>query len=311
MEAQKDIIIIGGGPAGLTAAQYSARGNLKTLLLEEMGTGGQVLVINDLENYPGFRDPVNGMQLSQDMEAQALKFGAEIVSTSVSRVYKKGNMFHVETDSGELTSYAVIVATGAKHKKLGVPGEDEFSGRGVSYCATCDGPFFKNRKILVIGGGDAACDEATYLSKLTDKVVMIHRRERFRAQKALADRVAKNKNIEIRFNTECREIRGTAKVEKVLLETADGKKYEEDFDAVFVFIGSIPQTKVLPVDLPKDEAGYVIADCNMETRIRGLFVAGDVRATPFRQIIVACGDGAIAAHSAALLIDELKGQAYN
>jgi len=310
MNAEKDIIIIGGGPAGLTAAQYSARGNLKTLLIEEMGSGGQVLLINDLENYPGFKEPISGMQLSDDMEKQALKFGAEIINDSVTRIEKKGNIFHVITDSGEHTSYAVIVATGAKHKKLMIKGEDEFSGRGVSYCATCDGPFFKNKKILVTGGGDAACDEATYLSKLTDKVVMIHRKERFRAQKALAERVEKNKNIEIRFNTECREIKGTAKVEKVVLETSGGKKYEEDFDAVFIFIGSLPQTKVLP-DVSKDEAGFVIVDCNMETSIKGLFAAGDVRDTPFRQIIVSCGDGAIAAHSAALLIDELKGNAYS
>ncbi len=310
MNAEKDIIIIGGGPAGLTAAQYSARGNLKTLLIEEMGSGGQVLLINDLENYPGFKEPISGMKLSDDMEKQALKFGAEIINESVTKIEKKGNIFHVITDSGEHTSYAVIVATGAKHKKLMVKGEDEFSGRGVSYCATCDGPFFKNKKILVVGGGDAACDEATYLSKLTDKVVMIHRKERFRAQKALAERVEKNKNIEIRFNTECREIKGTAKVEKVVLETTDGKRYEEEFDAVFIFIGSLPQTKVLP-DVSKDEAGFVIVDCNMETSIKGLFAAGDVRDTPFRQIIVSCGDGAIAAHSAALLIDELKGNAYN
>ena len=310
MNAEKDIIIIGGGPAGLTAAQYSARGNLKTLLIEEMGSGGQVLLINDLENYPGFKEPISGMQLSDDMEKQALKFGAEIINDSVTRIEKKGNIFHVITDSGEHTSYAVIVATGAKHKKLMITGEDEFSGRGVSYCATCDGPFFKNKKILVIGGGDAACDEATYLSKLTDRVVMIHRKERFRAQKALAERVEKNKKIKIRFKTECREKNGNAKVEKVVLETSGGKKYEEDFDAVFIFIGSLPQTKVLP-DVSKDEAGFVIVDCNMETSIKGLFAAGDVRDTPFRQIIVSCGDGAIAAHSAALLIDELKGNAYS
>lgn len=309
MKAERDIIIVGGGPAGLTAAQYSARGNLKTLMIEEMASGGQVLVINDLENYPGFREPVNGMELSQAMEEQAIKFGAEIINAGVRKITKKENIFYVETDSGTFTSYAVIAATGAKHKKLGIRGEDEFSGRGVSYCATCDGPFFKNRKILVIGGGDAACDEATYLSKLSDRVVMIHRKDRFRAQKALAERVEKNPNIEIRFNTECREIRGTSKVEKVVFETSDGKKYEEEFDAVFIFIGSIPQTQVLP-DIPKDEAGYVLADCNMETSLQGLFVAGDVRATPFRQVIVACGDGAIAAHSAALHIDELKGQSY-
>ena len=310
MKADKDVIIIGGGPAGLTAAQYSARANLNTLLIEEMAPGGQILVINDLENYPGFKDPVSGYELSQDMEEQAVKFGAEIINGTVTSLKKGETFFNVETDSGNFTACAVILATGAKHKKLNAPGEEEFSGRGVSYCATCDGPFFKNKKILVIGGGDAACDEATYLSKLTDKVIMIHRRDRFRAQKSLADRVVKNKNIEIRFNTECREIKGSMKVEKVVLETTDGKVYEEDADAVFIFIGSIPQTKVVP-DVPKDEAGYVITDCNMETGIKGLFAVGDIRTTPFRQIITACGDGAIAAHAAGLYIDEIRGESYN
>ncbi len=310
MTPDKDVIIIGGGPAGLTAAQYSSRSNLSTLLIEEMAPGGQALIINDLENFPGFKEPVNGMTLSQDMEDQARNFGAEIINGSVKKLTKKANIFYIETEEKTFTSYAVIIATGAKHKNLEVPGEKEFTGRGVSYCATCDGPFFKNKKILVVGGGDAACDEATFLSKLTDKVVMIHRRDRFRAQKSLADRVMKNKNIEVRFNTVCREIKGGMKVENVFFEKTDGTTYEENFDAVFVFIGSIPQTQVVP-DVPKDEGGYIITDCNMETTEKGLYAVGDVRATPFRQIITACGDGAIAAHSAVLHIDDLMGQAYN
>ena len=310
MTPDKDVIIIGGGPAGLTAAQYSSRSNLSTLLIEEMAPGGQALIINDLENFPGFKEPVNGMTLSQDMEDQARNFGAEIINGSVKKLTKKANIFYIETEEKTFTSYAVIIATGAKHKNLEVPGEKEFTGRGVSYCATCDGPFFKNKKILVVGGGDAACDEATFLSKLTDKVVMIHRRDRFRAQKSLADRVMKNKNIEVRFNTVCREIKGGMKVENVFFEKTDGTTYEENFDAVFVFIGSIPQTQVVP-DVPKDGGGYIITDCNMETTEKGLYAVGDVRATPFRQIITACGDGAIAAHSAVLHIDDLMGQAYN
>ena len=310
MTPDKDVVIIGGGPAGLTAAQYSSRSNLKTLLIEEMAPGGQVILISDLENYPGFDEPVSGMELTQKMENQARKFGTEIINGTVKKLEKKDNIYYVETENKTITAYSVIIATGAKHKELGIPGEEEFKGRGVSYCATCDGPFFKNKKILVVGGGDAACDEATYLSKLTDKVVMIHRRDRFRAQKSLADRVLKNSSIDVRFNTVCSEIRGSMKVEKVVLEkTDDGSSYEEEFDAVFVFIGSIPQTQAVE-DLPKDAAGYLLADCNMETAKKGLYAVGDVRATPFRQIVTACGDGAIAAHSAVLHIDDLKGEAY-
>ena len=310
MKPDKDVIIIGGGPAGLTAAQYSARANLSTLLIEEMAPGGQVLVVNDLENYPGYKDPVDGFTLARNMEEQALKFGAEIINSAVSGLRKESSLFYVESDSGNFTAYAVVLATGAKHKKLEIPGEDDFSGRGVSYCATCDGPLFKNKKILVVGGGDAACDEATYLSKLTDRVIMIHRRDRFRAQKSLADRVVKNKNIEIRFNTRCREIKGSSRVEKAVLETTEGRTYEEEVDAVFIFIGSIPQTALVP-DVPKDEAGYIVTDCNMETGVKGLYAVGDIRTTPFRQIVVACGDGAIAAHSAGLYIDDLRGEAYD
>ncbi|MCL2792812.1 MAG: thioredoxin-disulfide reductase [Spirochaetaceae bacterium] len=310
MQAERDIIIIGGGPAGLTAALYCARGNLNTLLIEELASGGQTLQIHDIENYPGFSKPISGAELSREMEEQALKFGAEIFNASVKKVEKKDNVFYVLTDAGEFTAYAVIIATGAKHKMLGVSGEKKLSGMGVSYCATCDGPFFKNKKILAIGGGDTACSESLYLSKLTDKVVLIHRKDRFRAQKVLAERTLKNKNIEVRFNTECKEIKGEKKVEKAVLTGADGKQYEEDFDAVFIFVGSTPQTNGFPPELEKDPGGYIVATNEMKTSIKGLFVAGDVRTTPLRQIVVSCGDGAIASHSAENYINELKGLSY-
>ena len=310
MQTDRDIIIIGGGPAGLTAALYCARGNLKTLLIEELATGGQALQIHNIENYPGFAKPISGAELSKEMEDQALKFGAEIINASVKKAEKKDNIFHVSTDSGEFTGYAVIIATGAKHKMLGIEGEEKLSGMGVSYCATCDGPFFKNKKILAIGGGDTACSESLFLAQITDKVVLIHRKERFRAQKVLAERVQKNKNIEVRFNTECKEIKGESKVEKAVLIGADGKKYEEDFDAVFIFVGTTPQTNGLPADLEKDESGYIVSDNEMETSVDGLFAAGDVRTTPLRQIVVSCSDGAIAAHSAEKYINELKGLSY-
>ncbi|MCL2294755.1 MAG: thioredoxin-disulfide reductase [Spirochaetes bacterium] len=318
MQAERDIIIIGGGPAGLTAAQYSARGNLNTLLIEELATGGQMLQIYELENYPGINKQISGAELSKEMEDQALKFGAKIISASVKKVEKKNNIFHVSTDAGDFTAYAVIIATGAKPKMLGAEGEERLLGMGVSYCATCDGPFFKNKKILAIGGGDTACSEALYLSQIADKVVMIHRKERFRAQKALAERVLSNKKIEVRFNTECKEIKGDTKVEKAVLVDAAGgvkcaagsAKYEENFDAVFIFVGTAPKTESLPPDLEKDESGYIVSTNKMETSIPGLFAAGDVRNTPFRQVVVSCGDGAIAAHCADIYISELKGMAY-
>lgn len=310
MEVYKDVIIVGGGPAGLSAAQYAARANLDVLLIEEMAAGGQSLVIDDLENYPGFKDPVKGYAFAELMEAQAKKFGAEITTTSVNSITKKKDTFSVETGKGSFTSYTVIAATGAKHRHLGVPGEKELAGKGVSYCATCDGPFFKDKRILVVGGGDAACDESMFLAKLSDKVTIIHRRDRFRAQKSLAERVLNNPNINVQFNTVLEEIRGENRVERVLLSRTDtGETIEEEVSAVFVFIGSDPQTQLLP-EIEKDEAGYVIVNDRMETSIPGLYAAGDLRATPFRQVVVAASDGAIAAHCASQYIDELKGNAY-
>lgn len=308
-----DIIIIGGGAAGLAAAQYGARANLKTLLIEEMAPGGQALVIDDLENYPGFPDKISGFDFTQRFTQQALNFGAEILNATVNSVEKRDNTFILNTSKGEKRAYVVILATGAKHRKLNIPGEKEFTGKGVSYCATCDGPFFRGKKMLVVGGGDAACDEAMFLSKLTDKVVLIHRRDRFRAQKSLVDKVTHNKNIEIRLSHELVEIFGDADGRKVsklsLLNKADSVTYEEDFDAVFVFVGSLPQNS-LAVHAEKDEAGYVITDQNMQTNEPGFFAVGDVRATPFRQLIVAAGEGAVASHRASHYIDGLEGQQY-
>ena len=217
MKADRDVIIIGAGAAGLTAAQYAARANLNVLLLEELAPGGQCLIIDNLENYPGFPDPLPGFELSQKFEEQAVRFGADIQTSSVLSVSKKNGLFQVDTDNGPITSPTVILATGAKHKKLGIPGEKELSGRGVSYCATCDGPFFKGKRMLVAGGGDAACDEALFLARLTDQVVMVHRRDRFRAQKALAERTLNNPHIEVRWNTEAKVIKGSGKVEEVVL----------------------------------------------------------------------------------------------
>lgn len=311
MESTYELVIIGAGAAGLAAAQYGARANLKTLVVEEMAPGGQALLIDMLENYPGILDPVSGYDLTETMRAQAERFGAEFLSTSVEKVEKQGTGFAVRSSDGIIGAEAVIVATGAKHRRLNVPGEEEFIGRGVSYCATCDGPFFKGKRILVVGGGDSACDEAMYLSKLSDKVVMIHRKDRFRAQKALAERVLHNPAIKVVFNTVAAKISGTKKVESISLRnTATGEIHDEPFDAIFVFVGSDPNTSMVP-DVAKDETGSIITDDRMASSIPGLFAAGDVRVSPFRQIITACSDGAIAAHAASQYIDEMRGAAYH
>jgi thioredoxin reductase (NADPH) len=312
MEPDRDLIIIGAGSAGLAAAQYGARANLNVLVIEEMAAGGQAMIIDKLENYPGYAEPVTGYIFSQKMEEQARKFGADIINDTATALTKEGSFFHVKTYVETLTSYTVLLATGAKHKTLGIPGEKEFTGKGVSYCATCDGPLFKGKRMLVVGGGDAACDEAMFLSKLSENIIMIHRRDRFRAQKALASRVLHNKNIEVRFNTEVRQIMGDSVVKKVtLVRNQKNDKYEEEMNVVFIFIGSYPQTRLVKdFSLEFDEAGYIITNQRMETQVAGLYAAGDVRATPFRQLIVAAAEGAIAAHSASQYIDEQKGEAY-
>jgi len=307
-----DFAIVGAGAAGLAAAQYGARANMKTVVIEEMAPGGQALLIDNLENYPGIVEPINGYDLSERMRAQAERFGSSFLDASVSKVRKENGRFIIETSSGAVESLTVLVATGAKHRQLEIPGEQEFMGRGVSYCATCDGPFFKGKRILVVGGGDASCDEATYLSKLTDQIVMIHRRDRFRAQKALAQRVLSSPAIDVRFNTIAKEIRGDTKLRSIVLENVlTHEIVEEPFEAIFVFVGSIPQTGFLAdTGVQLDETGYIVTDCTMQSSLPGLFAAGDVRATSFRQLITAAADGAIAAHSAANFIDEQRGQAY-
>jgi len=319
-----DLLIIGAGPAGLTAAQYGARANLKVLVLEKLAPGGQALSIDTLENYPGnverkdaegnaLAGPRTGYELVQDMYSQAEAFGASFLCEEVSEIKKEGGLFTAVLAGGETKrAPAVIIATGAKHRLLNIPGEKEFAGRGVSWCATCDGAFFKGKKIIAAGGGDAACDGAQYLSRLSGQLILVHRRDRFRAQQALADRVLRNKNIEVRFNTVIKEIKGDKKVSSVVLER-EGKAYEETADAVFIFAGMIPQSSLAGIDglrAELDDSGCIVSDQKMASSVPGLFVAGDVRSGSFRQVIVAAGEGAVAAHSAAAYIDELRGTTY-
>ncbi|MDR3303849.1 MAG: FAD-dependent oxidoreductase [Treponema sp.] len=294
-----DLLILGAGPAGLAAAQYGARAALRVIVLEQLAVGGQALLIDALENYPGLIPAQPGFSFAEAMRQQAEGFGATFMSETVERVEKRGASFTLTLAGGAtLTAPTVLIATGARHRKLDVPGEEALSGRGVSYCASCDGPFFKGKHIVVVGGGDAACDDAQYLSRLSPHVVLVHRRDTFRAQKSLALRVQSNPHIAVRLNTRLLEIKGGEKVSSVVLE-CNGVRQEEAADAVFIFVGSEPETSVLPSAVSLDEQGYIITAPDMATSVPGLFAAGDVRATPFRQVVVAAAEGAIAAHSAA------------
>ena len=309
-----DTIIIGAGPAGLTAAQYAARANLKVLVIEQLSVGGQALIIDVLENYPGntgtdVSAPKSGYEFAMDLRKQAENFGASFLFSVVESIKKEDGGFILNMkDGAKYKAASVIIAAGSKPRKLKIPGEEEFSGRGVSYCATCDGNFFKGKKIFVVGGGDAACDEARYLSRLSDNVILIHRRDTFRAQKALAKRTLENPNIKARFNTVIKEIKGEKKVNSVLLENVlSGETYEEDTDAVFIFAGTVPQSSLAAgLNAALDDDGYIITDTRMATNVPGLYAAGDVRSGAFRQVVTAAADGAVAAHNAAKYVDEEK-----
>lgn len=301
-----DFIIIGSGAAGLSAAQYAARANLATVVLEGAAVGGQSLVITDLENYPGVFPPLSGFEFMENMRKQAEAFGAKILGESAQAIERKDGLFFVKTDKNTYASGAVLLASGAEHRSLGIPGEKEFFGRGVSYCASCDGPFFKNKRITVIGGGDSACDEANYLARLSPQVSLVHRRDTLRAQAGVAERVLNNPNIKTFFNYVPLEIRGSNRVESIVLKhTVSGELLVRETDAVFVFIGITPKT-ALAGNVEKDAEGYIITDESMQTSIKGLFCAGDVRAKPFRQVVTAAADGAVAAFSAGKYLSEVR-----
>jgi len=293
-----------------------------------LAPGGQALMIDILENYPGnvqrkdengniVAEARTGYEFIQDMLDQAKTFGASFMDEEVKCIKKDKNIFSVVlSDGGEIKAPAVIIAAGAEHRKLNAPGEEAFNGRGVSYCATCDGSFFRGKKIFVVGGGDAACDDAMYLSRLSPQVILIHRRSKFRAQKAVAERVLNNPNIKVRFNTVIKEIKGDKKVSSLVLDN-EGRIYEEEADAVFIMAGTIPRSFLVngetenSVKAKLDENGYIITNQKMAASIPGLFAAGDVRSGSFRQVIVAAGEGAVAAHNAAEYIDALRGNSYH
>lgn len=299
MERIYDMIIIGGGPAGYTAALYAARAGLDTLVLERMSVGGQMTLTGDIDNYPGFPEGIDGFTLGMNMQVSAEKFGAatyygEVLETNFSSKIKE-----IITDSGKLLSKTVVIATGADPRRLGIAREDELTGMGVHYCAHCDGRFYKDKTVAVIGGGNSAVSDALYLSRLCKKVYLVHRRDTLKATKIYHEPLMKAANVEFIWNSTADEFvfdNGFKGIEIKNLKTEEIKNIA--VDGVFISIGRKPATEFLKGQLPLDESGYIIADETTKTAIDGVYAVGDVRTKPFRQVVTAVGDGATAVHFA-------------
>ena len=310
-----DIIIIGGGPAGLTAGIYSARARMKTLLLEKMICGGQVLMADLIENFPGFPCGTKGPELAGLMLKQAEAVGLEISTCDVKKITLKKNEkdpFVIETAEGDIfKALSIIISTGANWNALGMPGEERLRGRGVSYCATCDGPLFKNKDIVVVGGGDTALGDALFLTRFANKVTVVHRRDKLRASKILQERALMNKKIELCLKLVVTEITGNAKVEGIKVKNVSTNEEKAiKADGVFVLIGLSPNSGIFKGLLELDEKGYIRSDEDMRTSVDGVFACGDVRKKFLRQIVTAAGEGATAAVSAERYVERLKGTAY-
>lgn len=301
-----DLIVIGGGPAGLTAGLYATRARLKTLLIEKLFLGGQAASTYLVENYPGFPDGILGPDLTQAMEKQAKRFGLEVINGEVKYINPQEKFWEVGGDEQNFLAKAIIIASGVESVKLGIPGEEELRGRGVSYCATCDGPFFKDQEVGVIGGGDSAVDEAIYLTRFAQKVYIIHRRDNLRATKILQERALQNKKITILWDTVATKILGQERVEG--LELKNVKTQERRLlpvKGVFFYVGLRPMTNFLKDLIKLDERGYIITDENMATSVPGIFAAGDVRQKLLRQVATAVGDGATAAFAVERYLEQL------
>ena len=294
-----DVIIIGGGPAGLSAGIYAARARLATLLIERAAIGGQIVNAGLVENYPGFVGGISGVELTQSMHQQATKFGMETLYDEVIGIELDGKQKIVKTPQGDFIAKAVIIAGGAERQKLGVPGEAEFTGKGVSYCATCDGAFFRDKVVAVIGGGNAAVTEALELTKFANKIFLIHRRNELRATQIMQERIKADSKIQILWDTVVLEISGEKFVEKIRLRNLKTEKETElAVSGVFVAVGSQPATSYLKGVVALDGVGAIVANDKLETNVPGIFVAGDIRSGSIRQVIGAAGDGAVAAVNA-------------
>ncbi len=294
-----DVIIIGGGGAGFTAAIYTARAQLSTLLFEKQVPGGQIATTDLVENYPGFPDGIVGPEIAQRMEQQAQRYGTRFAYDEVIALSKKGDLFQVETTQKQYTSKTVILAMGASFRKLNIPNEKELTGKGVSYCATCDGAFFKNKEVVVVGGGDSALQEGLFLTRFANKVTVIHRRNKLRASPVLQQRALTHQKMQFFWDAVVETIEGKNKVEEVVLRYLKTGRCERfRTDGVFIFIGHEPNSEIVNKWVQIDEKGYIITDSSFKTSVPGLFAAGEVRQGAVRQLVAACGEGCGAALAA-------------
>ncbi len=300
-----DVAIIGGGPAGLSAAVYAARGGMKAIVFERALIGGQITVTEEVENYPGFVQSINGFDMADKFKQHAVKFGAVIKEEEVKAIGLEGLCKLIETDKVTYRAKSVIIASGAHPRKLAVPGEEKYIGRGVSYCATCDGAFYRGKTVAVVGGGDSAVEEAMFLTKFADKVYIIHRRDELRAVKIVQERAFKNEKIEFIWDSVVQGIDGGDFVEKAILYNRKTKEVKEiAVDGIFIYVGIIPNNNLIESRVDLDESGFILTDEKMETNIPGIFAAGDIVHKVLRQVITASSDGATAAFSAEKWIEE-------
>lgn len=302
MQPECDVTVVGGGPAGLTAGLYLARGGLSTIIFERMAPGGQAVMTDVVENYPGFVEPVNGFELARAMHDQALKHGAQLQAGKVQAVRKDeaSGLIILRVDDSEVISRAVILAPGAHHRRLGVPGEAHFWGKGVSCCATCDGMFYRGKDVVVVGGGDTAVKEAIYLTRLARSITFVHRRNRLRATKALQTKLISAENkVRFYWDSVIEEITGEESVHSVRIRNRKSNTTETiPCNGVFIFVGFEPNTAFVGDSVERDESGYILTDETMATSTPGIFAAGDCRKKTFRQIVTACAEGATAAYQA-------------
>ncbi|MCX6112819.1 MAG: thioredoxin-disulfide reductase [Proteobacteria bacterium] len=297
--ADFDVVIIGGGPAGMSAGIYLARSGRKTVILEAGAPGGQVFINHSIENYPGFAEATPGAVLAEAMQKQVERLGVEIKNSPVNSIKKDGKNYKIKGFNIDMTTRAIIIATGSKPKPLGVPGEERFFGAGVSYCSTCDGMFFKGKDVFVVGGGNSAVYSAEHLSRICNSVTLVHRRNEFRAEPGLVADLKGYKNIRIMKSNELVEITGDKKVEGVILKDINTSKTSSiKADAVFIYVGSIPQNSLVEGMLELSDYGYIMVKDDMSTSLPGIFAAGDVVNKKYRQIVTAVSDGCIAALSA-------------
>ena len=309
MDNQKkiyDTIIIGGGPAGYTAALYAARAGLDVLVLERMSVGGQMALTDTIDNYPGFDEGIDGFALAEKMQRGAHRFGAVSEYNSVNSVSLLGEVKVLSTDMGERLARTVIIAGGARPRRLGLPGEEEYTGRGVHYCAHCDGRFYKNRTVAVVGGGNSAVSDALYLSRLCKKVYLIHRRDTLRASKVYHSSLLEAENIEMLLGYEVSSLKAGERLSGIeIASVSDGAVRSLDIDALFISIGREPESEMYRDILDLDESGYIIADESTKTSVPGVFAAGDIRTKPLRQIVTAASDGAVAGEAVEIFLQEM------